>query len=498
MAPSDLVNLSAVELRRMIGAKQVSPVEVLEASIAQIERYNPAVNAICATDYDRARDQARQDEQAVMDGEELGIIHGLPCGVKDLQNTGGLLTTHGSPQHKNDIPAADELCVARVLESGGNVFCKTNTPEFGAGSNTRNRVWGATGNPFDPMKNAGGSSGGAGVGLACNMMPIATGSDMGGSLRNPAAWNGVVGFRTTAGTVPTDKKAQAWNPTSIDGAMGRSVQDLCLLLAAMVGEANMDPLARDRHPIDFLHLDRIDPSSLRVAFSTDLGGFAPIDNDYARVFEQKRDLIQGIFGEVDENQPGHGELDRAFDIIRALGYAQRHKAAYEKDPDLLAPNVRENYELSLQYGLADVAWAHAEHTAHMRRYAEFFEVYDLLITPTTAVSPFPWEINALREINGETFEKYYTWMRISYGVSMSGHPAFSLPCGVDQNGMPFGIQVVGAFGRDAELAAMAWALEQAMAGDPLTARPVPDFSKLEAPTPALKSLVTDPPGPFTA
>jgi len=384
--------------------------------------------------------------------------------------------------------------VARIRESGANIFCKTNTPEFGAGSNTRNTVWGATGNPFDPTLNAGGSSGGSAVALACNMMPVATGSDMGGSLRNPAAWNGVVGFRTTAGTVPTDKKAQAWNPTSIDGAMGRSVEDLCLLLSTMVGDANMDPLARDLHPIDFLHLDRIDLSTLRVAFSTDLGGFAPIDNAYRRVFEQKRDLIQGFFGEVDQNQPGHGEVDKAFDIIRALGYMVKHKATYEKDPNLLGANVRENYELGLKYGLADAAWAHQEHTTHMRRYAAFFETYDLLITPTTAISPFPWKINALREINGETFDKYYTWMRISWGVSMSGHPAFSLPCGLDQNGMPFGIQVVGAFGRDAELAAMAYALEQAMAGNAATARPVPDLSKLTQPTPALKSIVTAPPG----
>jgi amidase len=497
MASNDLVQLSAVELRRMIGAKQLSPVELLDACIAQIEAINPAVNAICATDFDGARAQAKRDEQAVMDGDELGVVHGLPCGVKDLQITGGLLTTHGSPQHKNDVPGEDELMVSRIRESGANIFCKTNTPEFGAGSNTRNAVWGATGNPFNPTLNAGGSSGGTGVALACNMMPVATGSDMGGSLRNPAAWNGVVGFRTTAGTVPTDKKAQAWNPTSIDGAMGRSVEDLCLLLSTMVGDANMDPLARDVHPIDFLHLDRIDLSTLRVAFSTDLGGFAPIDNGYRRVFEQKRDLIQGFFGEVDENQPGHGDVDKAFDIVRALGYMVKHKATYEKDPNLLGQNVRENYKLGLKYSLADAAWAHQEHTAHMRRYAEFFETYDLLITPTTAISPFPWEINALREINGETFDKYYTWMRISWGVSMSGHPAFSLPCGLDQNGMPFGIQVVGAFGRDAELAAMALALEQTMAGNAATARPVPDLSKLSQPAPALKSIVTDPPGAFT-
>ena len=292
MAPNDLVNLSAVELRRRIGSKEISPVEVLDACIARIEALNPAVNAICATDFDRARQQAKQDEAAVLNGEELGILHGLPCGVKDLDDTAGLLTTLGSPLHKNNIPAADNFMVSQVRAAGANLFCKTNTPEFGAGSNSRNPVWGATGNPFDPMKTAGGSSGGSAAALACDMMPIATGSDTGGSLRNPAAWCGVIGFRTTPGTIPNDKPVFGWSPLSVVGPMGRTVEDTALLMAAQVGATNADPLSRSLWPEDVLGLDRVDLGSLRVAFSADQG-FAPVEEAYRPVFAERMEAIKG-------------------------------------------------------------------------------------------------------------------------------------------------------------------------------------------------------------
>lgn len=492
MSANDLVKLSAVELRRAIGAKQVSPVELLEACIAQIDAVNPAVNAICATDFDRARAQAKRDEAAVMTGEELGILHGLPCGVKDLDATAGLRTTLGSPLHKDDIPAEDSFMVGQVRGAGANLFCKTNTPEFGAGSNSRNPVWGATGNPFDPMKTAGGSSGGSAAALACDMMPIATGSDTGGSLRNPAAWCGIVGYRQTPGMVPNDKPAFGWSPLSVVGAMGRTVSDTCLLLASQVGTAGADPLSRGVEPEDILNLNRVDLGTLRVAFSADQG-FAPVEDAYRPVFDAKIAAIKGFFRSCDEATPEPGGLDKAFDVIRALSYAQRYKAQYEADKMKLGPNVRENYELSASMSLADVAWAHGEHTAHYRRYARFFEEFDLFITLITPMSPFPWETLAPMEMNGQKFDKYYTWMGTAYGVTMGAHPAIAIPCGRDQNGMPFGFQIVGRYGRDEELLAAAYALEQAMASNPETARAIPDFSKLSQPVPALKSIVTDPP-----
>ena len=497
MAANELVKLSAVELRRRIGSKEISPVEVMDAYIAQIEAVNPAVNAICATNFDGARAQAKLDEAAVLAGEELGVLHGLPCGVKDLDDTGGLLTTLGSPLYKDNIPGQDNFMVSQVRAAGANLFCKTNTPEFGAGSNSRNPVWGATGNPFDPMKTAGGSSGGSAAALACDMMPIATGSDTGGSLRNPAAWCGIVGFRTTPGTIPNDKPSFGWSPLSVVGPMGRTVEDTALLMAAQVGATNADPLSRGLWPEDILSNDRVDLGSLRVAFSADQG-FAPVEDAYRPVFTERMNAIKGYFRSFDEATPEPGGLDRAFDVIRGLNYAQRYKAQYEADKMKLGPNVRANYELAASMSLADVAWAHAEHTAHYRRYARFFEEFDLFITLITPMSPFPWETLAPMEMNGQKFDKYYTWMGTAYGVTMSAHPAITLPCGVDQNGMPFGFQLVGRYGGDEELLAAAYALEQAMARNPLTARAVPDFAKLSQPVPALKSIVTDPPGPFTA
>ncbi len=492
MSASELVTLSAVELRRMIGARQLSPVELLDACIARIEAIDPAVNAICARDFDRAREQAKRDEAAVMAGEELGLLHGLPCGVKDLDATAGLRTTLGSPLHKNDIPDRDNFMVGQVRAAGANLFCKTNTPEFGAGSNSRNPVWGATGNPFEPMKTAGGSSGGSAAALACDMMPIATGSDTGGSLRNPAAWCGVVGFRATPGYVPNDKTPFGWSPLSVVGTMGRTVEDACLLLSAQVGSCAADPLSRGAPASEVLGLDRVDLGRLRVAYSADQG-FAPVDDAYRPVFDAKMAALKGYFRSFEEATPEPGGLDRAFDVIRALSYAQRYKAQYDADKSKLGPNVVANYELSASMSLADVAWAHAEHTAHYRRYAEFLQDYDLFITLITPMSPFPWETLAPMEMNGQTLDKYYTWMGVAYGVTMSAHPAIALPCGVDQNGMPFGFQLVGRYGRDAELLAAAHALEQAMATNPDTARPRPDFAKLSQPVPALKSIVTDPP-----
>ncbi len=492
MPAADLVTLSAVELRRLIGGKQISPVELLDACIAQIEAVNPAVNAICATDFDRARDQAKRDEAAVLAGDDLGLLHGLPCGVKDLEATAGLRTTLGSPLHKDDVPEKDTFMVGQVRAAGANLFCKTNTPEFGAGSNSRNPVWGATGNPFDPMKTAGGSSGGSAAALATNMMPIATGSDTGGSLRNPAAWCGVVGYRQTPGMVPNDKSSFGWSPLSVVGSMGWTVEDMCLLLSSQVGSADADPLSRAVPAVEVLNLARVDLGSLRVAFSADQG-FAPVETSYRPVFDRKIDAIRGFFRSCDEATPAPGGLDRAFDVIRGLSYAQRYRAQYEADKMKLGPNVRANYELAAAMTLADVAWAHGEHTAHFRRYAQFFKNFDLFITLITPMSPFPWETLAPMEMNGQKFDKYYTWMGVAYGVTMSGHPAIALPCGVDQHGMPFGFQMVGRYGRDAELLAAAYALEQAMASNPETARAVPDFAKLRTPVPALKSIVTAPP-----
>src|SRR6188472_2514464 len=263
----ELLNLSAVQLRRRIGTKEISPVELLEACIARIERINPAVNAVTAVCYERARQEAKVAERAVMRGDALGLLHGLPAGIKDLDETGGLLTTYGSPLYRDFVPERDNAMVARVRAAGAVVVGKTNVPEFGAGANSRNFVWGATGNPFDPMLNAGGSSGGSAVALATNMLPLCTGSDTGGSLRIPAAICGVVGFRPSPGLVPVERRGLGWTPISVVGPMGRTVADTCLLMAAQAALDDCDPLS---YPVDARSFARPEPrdlGSLRVAFT---------------------------------------------------------------------------------------------------------------------------------------------------------------------------------------------------------------------------------------
>ena len=248
MSANDLLLAeSAVELRRRIGSREISPVELLAACIERIERINPAVNAVTATCYDRARAEAVAAEKAALRGEALGLLHGLPTGVKDLDDTGGLLTTYGSPLYRDHVPERDGAMVARVRAAGAIVVGKTNVPEFGAGANSRNVVWGATGNPFNPMLNAGGSSGGSAVALACDMLPVCTGSDTGGSLRIPAAKCGVVGFRPSPGLVPVERRSLGWTPISVVGPLGRSVADSCLLLAAQAAMDDCDPLS---YPVD--------------------------------------------------------------------------------------------------------------------------------------------------------------------------------------------------------------------------------------------------------
>src|SRR5579875_2607896 len=277
---TEACDLPAVTARALIGRKALSPVELVESCIARIEAVDHAVNAVVARDFERARSAARAAEQAVMRGEALGALHGLPIGVKDLEDTAGLRTTYGSPLYRDYVPKADQRAVAAIRAAGGIVLGKTNTPEWGAGANTRNAVYGATGNPFDPMKSAAGSSGGSAVALACGMVPLATGSDMGGSLRNPAAFCGIVGFRPTPGLVPSEKRAHGWSGLAVLGPMGRTVPDVCLMLASMVSDDARDPLAttvhgmRVRRPADFIRPAPVDLSTLRVAITPDLG-FAP-------------------------------------------------------------------------------------------------------------------------------------------------------------------------------------------------------------------------------
>ncbi len=491
-ATTALPELAAVELRRLIGCRQVSPVELMEACIARIEALNPAVNAIAATDFERARQGARHAEAQVMRGEPLGLLHGLPLGVKDLQDTAGLLTTYGNVALRHHVPAADNALVARLRAAGAIVTAKTNVPDMGAGANTRNPVWGATGNPFNPGLNAGGSSGGSAAALAVDMLPLATGSDTGGSLRIPAALCGVVGLRPSPGLVANDCRPLGWSVISVLGPMGRSVDDLALLLAASVGVDARDPLS---YPVDaapFRALDPVDLSRLRVGTTEDFG-LCLVDPEIRRVF---RDRVEAIRPRVARCEPvslALGDADRAFDTLRAESFIAAFADTYRTAPETLGPNVRANVEMAAAITLADRAWAHLEQTRIARQFARAFEQFDLILAPTTPVTPFPWTELYAQRIDGQAMPNYYHWLGLTYVVTLATNPALSLPCGSDEHGMPFGLQLIGRLRGDAALLGAARALEAVFEATPRLRRPRPDLQALAQPRPELKSIVTHPP-----
>ncbi len=492
MEPCDL---SAVEARRLIGAKRLSPTELLESCLARIAAVNPAVNAVVALDEERARRTARETEAAIARGDALGALAGLPIGIKDLDETEGLRTTWGSVLFRDNVPKADGAMVASLRAAGGVILAKTNTPEFGAGANTRNAVYGATGNAHDPSKSAAGSSGGSAVALATGMVPLASGSDMGGSLRNPAAFNGVVGLRPSPGLVPYEKRNPIWSPLGVLGPMGRSVGDVALLLSAMVSDGPRDALAYTVHghrghggtgrarPGAYAPPPRADLSALRVAVTPDFG-FAPVERIVRDTFAARVAALMPLFARVEERTPDCAGSDEAFEVLRALNFVAAHREKCERTPESVGPNIRANVEEGMRYGLPDVARASTLQTAVYGRWQSFFASgVDLILTPAISITPRPWSELYPREIDGEPTRTYFHWLALAYAVTLVGHPAISLPLGRDAAGMPFGLQIVGPRGGDALVLAAAAAIEAAVAGDATLSRPVPDIAALTRATP---------------
>ena len=481
-------DLTAVEARRLIGQKRLAPAELLESCIARIEAIDHAVNAIPARDFSAARATAKQADAAVARGEDLPALHGLPIGIKDLEDTANLRTTYGSVIFRDHVPAADERIVAAARAAGAIVIGKTNVPEFGAGANTRNAVYGATGNPFDPQKSAAGSSGGSAVALATGMAPLCTGSDTGGSLRNPAAFCGIVGFRPTPGLVPSDKRGVGWSNLPVLGPMARTVPDTCLLLSAIASDDACDPLATTVHgrtvhrPEDFARPAPIDLSRLRVALTPDFG-FAPTEHHIAGIFAERTALFRHAFARADHATPDCAGADEAFEVLRATAILAAHLDKVRNRPQDVGPNVTANVEEGLRYSAADVARAQALQTALYRRWQAFFQDYDVILTPSITISPRSWRELFPAEIDGKPTRTYFHWLALAYAVTLPGHPAVSLPVGVDRHGMPFGLQIVGPRGGDAFVLSVAAALESLLAGDARTARPVPDLAKLRAARP---------------
>jgi Asp-tRNA(Asn)/Glu-tRNA(Gln) amidotransferase A subunit family amidase len=475
---------SAVALMRLLKSRALSPVELLDACLARIASVNPAVNAVVTLDEEGARLAAQSAEAAIMRGEDHGLLHGLPVLIKDTQDTKGLRTTYGSPLLAAHVPAADQGSVARLRAAGAIIFGKTNTPEWAAGANTRNPVHGATGNPFDPMRSAAGSSGGSAVALACGMAPLASGSDTGGSLRNPAGYSGIVGMRPSYGLVASEKRAHGWSCLSTDGPMARDTADTALMLSVMASDDIRDPLAytlpgepiRGR-PERWASPAPVDLGKLRIAFTEDFG-FAPTEAAIRRVFRSRVARLAPLFGECREATPDCADADETFAVLRAALFLTTHGRNFRERPEMLGPNVRANVEEGLRYSLDDYAKAAASQTRIYREFQTFFAGCDVLVSPTITLSPRPWSELYPTEIDGAATKSYFHWLALAYGVTLAGHPALSLPLGLDEAGLPFGLQIVGPRGGDALVLSVAAAIEAAVASDPQSCRPRPDLSYL--------------------
>jgi amidase len=469
-------DLSAVEARRLIGAKRLSPVELLESCLKRIEATNGAVNAVVAMDEPLARRRATEQAAEIASGARLGPLHGLPVGVKDLEPVKGMRTTWGSLIFKDHIPQADTPMVANVRAAGANIFCKTNTPEFGAGANTRNRVYGATGNAFDPVLTAAGSSGGSAVSLALGQMPVATGSDYGGSLRTPSAYAGIVGFRPSPGVVPAPDRAAGLVPWGVLGPMGRTVHDAYLLLRAQVDHDAAEPFSVRKLELPET-LVPADLASVRAAISPDMGQ-APVAKSIRKVFAERSTRFGKAIGHVEETHPDFSGVHEVFEIHRGIAFVTGHQEKLAKHRELLDRNVIDNTERGLKLTMEEVGRGYVEQHKLMKRVLAFFQRFDVLITPTASVSPFPHAQLFVEEIDGERMPTYMRWLALAYMPTMALCCSTAIPCGVDEKGLPFGIQVIGPRGSDLKVLRVAAALEEAMAGDPETARPVPDWKAL--------------------
>ncbi len=430
MSKEELVSLSSVEMRRRIGTKEISPVELLDACLERIEEVNPAVNAVTAMCVDRARKEAKAAEAAVRRGEDLPLLHGLPTGIKDLEETKDLLTTYGSPLYRDYVPGYDNVMVGRVRAAGAVIVGKTNVPEFGAGSNSRNPVWGATGNPFNPMLNAGGSSGGSAAALATDMLPVCTGSDTGGSLRNPAAFCGVVGFRPSPGMVAVERRAMGWTPISVLGPMGRSVADVCLLFATQVGQHDSDPLSFPLEPEAYADPWPVDLGSLRVAYTEDFGG-APVEKSIRQTFREKIKAMKPFFRSLDKVDVDYGGADRCFDVIRAVSFLSRYHDAYANNREMLAEHHRQlRTRREAQPGRLRLGAWRAD--ADLPGLPGDLQGLRPGHRPDRRLLALPLEAALHRGDGRKKLGTYYHWMATKYFVTLTSNPAVSLPCGVDE------------------------------------------------------------------
>lgn len=460
MADVDLCYAEATALALMIREREVSPVEVVEAVLARIEAVNPSVNAYCTVTADLARDAAKEAEAAVMRGDSLGPLHGVPVGVKDVMLTKGVRTTFGCPIYADYVPEVDEVVVARLKAAGAIMVGKTNTPELAAGIDTINPIFGVTRNPWNLDRTAGGSSGGSAAALAAGMAPIALGSDHGGSLRTPAGHCGVVGFRTSPGRVPQYPSNWLYDPFAVTGPMARTVPDAALMLSAIAGPDVNVPISLSEPGSTFLSAAEGDVAGWRIGWSPDLG-IAPMEPEIVRVCEQSLDVWRSLGCEVEEAQPGFDDVREVLTPLRAMRTAAVHQDLLREGENIANQFLRDFMRKAGNLGAMDVGRAEALRSQLWERCMAFFSKYDLLVTPTTQTPPFVAGEYYPKVIAGRPVENTVEAFIITYALSMTGLPVISIPCGFTDDGLPVGIQIAGRWRDDAQVLRAAAAFERA-------------------------------------
>ncbi len=454
---SDLIHKSACDIVDGLRAETITPHALLDALEERVAAVDPVVNALPTLAFDRAR--ARADDLVARPTRERGLLAGLPVAIKDLTEVEGVRTTHGSRIYENHTPERSDVLVTRLEDEGGLIYAKTATPEFGAGANTFNDVFGATLNPWNTSLSAAGSSGGSAVALATGMAWLAHGSDLGGSLRNPASFCGIVGLRPSPGRVACDPGLLVDDILSVEGPMARTVEDLALFLDAMTGENPANPISLPRDGTSYRKAASSRALPRRVAFSPDLG-ITPVDPEVAEICRLAAYRFTELGVEVVDDHPDLSDAGETFQTLRAVNFATAHAGKLETHRDLLKPEVIWNIEKGLALTVGDVAKAEARRAAIIKRALAFFDRYDLLMTPATIVPPFPVENRYVTECAGKSFETYIDWLAIAFAITLTTGPALSLPCGFTRSGLPVGLQIVARPRGEARLLGAATALER--------------------------------------
>jgi amidase len=455
----EICYMTATGMTEEIRAGHLSACEVMQAHLARIESVNPKVNAIVTLHAEQAMAAAAAADKVQARGAVLGPLHGLPVAHKDLIPTKGMRTTYGSRVNESLVPTYSALMVERQQQAGAISIGKTNTPEFGAGSQTFNEVFGATRNPYDLSRTCGGSSGGSAVALATGMVPLADGTDMGGSLRCPANFCNVVGLRPSAGRVPAVPALDAWETLSVHGPMARNVADLALFLSVIAGPDARDPLAIVEDGARFRAPLARDFNGARIAWSPAMAGL-PVDRRIVRAIDAQRKVFEDLGCVVEDACPDFRDAHDIFMALRAYAFESKLGAVMDQYPGVLKDTIVWNIEEGRKLTASQLARVNKSRTALFQRMHRFMQSYDFIVLPVNQVPPFPIEQQYITEIDGVQMESYIEWMKSCYLITATGHPAISVPCAFTDDGLPVGLQIVGRHQGEFALLQMAYAFEQ--------------------------------------